>query len=180
MPRGESVSAETSGSILRGGTSGSVPAETGCLTDSTSSSTLPVAAAHHEVQPRLAWISPKKTSTVLLDSPLQVNRRYPLHRVLTDRKLSYDEFRSFDLVAIEVPPIAADKYELGLLRLVTGILAVGTHVLVVVQPSLRKHSVRCLWIQKWNFMQQVPFRFHQICSSHFQSKVCPQYLDTSS
>ena len=100
---------------------------------------------------------------ILSDADL-IADRYLLYKVLHDRELSFEEFRNFDLVALEVPPISKAGYEHDILKLVTNIRSVGPHVMIIVQPSLRKRAIRCLWIQKWNHMAEAPFRFSQTCS----------------
>ena len=51
-----------------------------------------------------------------------------------------DELSTAHLAVLEVPPIAAARFEHELLRLVAKIRAQGPEVAVIVQPSLRKKS----------------------------------------
>ena len=114
--------------------------------------------------PKVAWVSSRRTSSIFPASSPCITKKYILYQLLCDKELSFDEFRTVDLVVMEIPPIAKTGYEHELHRLVTGIRAVGTHVAMIVQPSIRKKNVRCLWIQKWNYLPQVPFKFTQTCS----------------
>ena len=60
--------------------------------------------------------------------------------------------------------MATAKFERDLLNFVQKLLALHVHVLVVVQPSLRKKNNKSLWVRKWNHLAQIPFKFYQTCA----------------
>ncbi len=69
---------------------------------------------------------------------------YPLHRLLASSQFSPGEFSQVDLVALEVPPVTFTGFEHDLLRLTTQLLTTGTHVAIIVHPSLRKNTQKAL------------------------------------
>jgi hypothetical protein len=79
-------------------------------------------------------------------------------------KLPLDELSSAHLVAIEIPPVALKGFEHDLLHLVAKIRAIGPHVAIIVQPSLRRQTQQALWIHRWNKLDNRPFRLIQTCS----------------
>jgi hypothetical protein len=89
---------------------------------------------------------------------------YLLHELLASVKLPLDELSSAHLVAIEIPPVAVKGFEHRLLHLIAKIRAIGPHVAIIVQPSLRRQTQHALWIHRWNKMDARPFQFVQTCS----------------
>jgi hypothetical protein len=65
---------------------------------------------------------------------------------------------------VEVPSDREEGDEQHLLRLVAKVRLAGTHVAVIVQPSLRKKTPRSLRVHCWNQMQHAPVGFSQTCS----------------
>ena len=90
---------------------------------------------------------------------------YLLNNVMGQVKTSpMTEFASNDLVEFEVPPFATAGFEKEFLNVVNCIHSQGPQVAVIVQPSLRKTKPQCLWVSKWNALENIPFKFKQTCS----------------
>ena len=90
--------------------------------------------------------------------------KYILHDMMASVTAPLHELSSAHLIALEVPPIVTAGFERDLLNFVHKLLALCIHVVVVVQPSIRRRSNKTLWVHKWNFLPNVPFMFTQTCS----------------
>ncbi len=60
-----------------------------------------------------------------------------LHEILASVKMPLDELSAAHFVAINIPPVALKGFERDLLHLIVKIRAIGPHVAIIVQPSLR-------------------------------------------
>ena len=113
---------------------------------------------------RFAWISPRGTATIADVASAHLTSSYLLHSALTSIELPLNEFSVNNLVAFDVPATYSPKFEQALLKAVSKIRRMGPHVVVFVQPSLRKKTQRSTWVQSWNESSHTPFRFYQTCS----------------
>ncbi len=114
--------------------------------------------------PKFVWVSTRRTAAVVDCVAEYVDRTYLLHTFLHNQTWMPEEFASTELVVMEIPPVTLSRFEHDLLRVVRKIRTAGTHVLILVQPSLRKRTQRSLWIHRCNLLDYVPFRFQQMCS----------------
>ena len=83
----------------------------------------------------------------------------------------FHEFSTAHVAMLEVPPSVAPQYEHKLLDTISRIRAVGPEVAVIVQPSLRRRSDKSLWVHKWNYLRNAPFRFYRTCSCQLGNNV---------
>ena len=113
---------------------------------------------------RLIWISTRKAAPAADALAANIAGCYLLHELLASVKLPLDELSSAHLVAIEIPPVALKGFEHDLLHLVAKIRAIGPHVAIIVQPSLRRRTQQALWIHRWNKLDSRPFQIMQTCS----------------
>ena len=95
---------------------------------------------------RLSWVSTRKAGPAADGLAANIVGCYLLHELLASVKLPLDELSSAHLVAIEVPPVDLKGFEHNILHLVAKIRAIGPHVAVIVQPSLRRQTQQALWI----------------------------------
>ena len=87
-----------------------------------------------------------------------------LHNVL-HLKSSLPEFGKAWLVAAELPASVESGYEQTVMAFAARVLNQCPRLLFVVQPSLRSHSNRSVWITRWNqHSGRIPFGFSQTCS----------------
>ena len=89
----------------------------------------------------MAWVSTRKTQHVASMLKRCIVSAFLLHSVMVQVTKSLDEFSQQDLVVLEVPPLTLQGFENELLTLVNNITAVGPHIVVIVQPSLRYSPV---------------------------------------
>ena len=89
---------------------------------------------------RFAWISPRGTATIADIASAHLTSSYFLHSVLTSIELPLNAFSTNSLVAFDVPATYSPKFEQALLKAVSKIRRMGPHVVVFVQPSLRKKT----------------------------------------
>ncbi len=94
---------------------------------------------------KLIWISTRKAAPAADALAANIAGCYLLHELLASVKLPLDELSSAHLVAIEIPPVALKGLEYDLLHLVAKIRAIGPHVAIIVQPSLRRRTQQALW-----------------------------------
>ena len=87
--------------------------------------------------------------------------RIPIHEALQILKQTTDEI-SAQMAFVELPPIAHLAYERKVLDMVKMLFYNGKHIILLVQPSLRKKTQRSIWVQRWNNID-TPFKFRQTC-----------------
>ena len=133
---------------------------------SSGSRTTETAASVHKLPNdfRVAWISTRRAHAATDKIAGHVLGPYLLHDFMADVKAPLQELTQAHAVVLEVLPVCKPKFEHDLLNLVHKILNVASALVVVVQPSVRRKSNKALWMQKWNNMSDVPFRFYQTCS----------------
>ena len=102
--------------------------------------------------------------------------RYILHDVLSHGTAPLHELSEVDLVIFEAPSVSRPQFEHTMLEAVQKVRALGPDVMVVVQPSLRRKSTKALWVSKWNYLAQAPFKFCQTCSCRTGNKVAGCHL----
>ena len=119
---------------------------------------------------RLIWVSSRKAGPVADGLAANIVSCYLLHELMASVKLPLDELSSAHLVAIEIPPVALRGFEHSLLHLIAKIRAIGPHVAIIVQPSLRRRTQQALWVHRWNKIDQRPFQLIQTCSCKLGNK----------
>ena len=113
---------------------------------------------------RIVWVSTRRCFEAADVFAANLIGRYLLAEVIKDKDCPFHEMSTAHLVVIEAPPVAQPLFEHHLLGLVQKIRAMGPQVMLVVQPSVRRRSIRCLWAHKWNHLNMVPFKLYQTCS----------------
>ena len=84
----------------------------------------------------------------------------------------FAEVLKTDLVIFDVPIIADLGMEHRLLTTVLDLLRHNLFIVIIVQPALRSRSpVRIPWMNRWNDMNSVPFKFYQTCSCKVNTSV---------
>ena len=114
---------------------------------------------------RFAWVSPRRSQFVaagVLATALVGS--YLLKSLLHDAELPLDEFSQVPLTMMEIPPVEPVGYELAVMKVVRQIQGVGSMVVIIVQPNIRRRIAKAVWVQKWNNMTDAPFRFQKACS----------------
>ena len=112
----------------------------------------------------MGWISTRRAHAAADRLAGHVLGPYLLHDCMADVKAPLQELSQAQAVVLEVPPVCRPKFEHDLLNLVHKILNITSTLVVLVQPSVRRKSNKALWLQRWNNMSGVPFRFYQTCS----------------
>ena len=97
---------------------------------------------------RIAWISTRRGFEAADHFAENLMGRYLLADMIADKENQMHEVKSAHLVAIEAPPVAKPLFEHELIALIRKIRALGPEVLLVIQPSIRKRSTRCLWAHR--------------------------------
>ena len=90
-----------------------------------------------------------------------LSARASIHEALQILKQTTDEI-STQMVFVELPPIAHLAYECKVFDTVKMLLYHGKHIILLVQPSLRKKTQRSIWAQRWNNID-TPLKFRQTC-----------------
>ena len=80
-------------------------------------------------------------------------------------KSTLPELHQAALVATELPANVESGYEQSVLAFAVRVLKQCPHLLMLVQPSLRRRSNRSIWVSRWNQTRGFkPFEFVQTCS----------------
>ncbi len=112
----------------------------------------------------MSWISPRKSASAADIIAGNLLNNFVLHDIVASVKAPLHELSKAHLVMLEVPPVAAHRFEHDLLAVVQKVRLLGPEVAIIVQPSLRKRTNKTIWVHKWNFLPQAPFKFSQTCS----------------
>ena len=114
---------------------------------------------------RIVWISTRKfldVADVLPDDRLL--SRHLLHDVL-HLKSTLPELSQAWLVAAELPANVEGGFEQTAMAFAAKALKQCPRLVLIVQPSLRRHSNRSVWMSRWNrHCGQTPFGFSKTCS----------------
>ena len=105
---------------------------------------------------KVVWASTRRAVGAADSFAANTTARYLLSDVWKSVDAPLQEFSSAHIVALELPPVVQLGYEHSVLSIVQKMLAVGTQVLMIVQPSLRRKSNKALWVHKWNFLEHAP------------------------
>ena len=70
-------------------------------------------------------------------------------------------------VLLEVPSMDAENFHISFLKFTSTLKHAGKQIVAVCQPNLRKRVARSVWIERWNKLENPPFRFSQTCSCKF-------------
>ena len=113
---------------------------------------------------KIAWISSRRAQSISDVIAANLVGPFLLHEILTSIKLPLDELTEAQHAIVEIPPVAAEGYELKLLKLASSLRQRGITVTFLIQPSLRKSTQRSLWVQRWNQLPGRTFDITQTCS----------------
>ena len=113
----------------------------------------------------MIWVSTRKTGPDA-DALAAIIAGFDrlLHEILASVKMPLDELSAAHFVAINIPPVALKGFERDLLHLIVKIRAIGPHVAIIVQPSLRRHTQQASRVHRWNKMDVRPLQLIQTCS----------------
>ena len=113
---------------------------------------------------RIAWISTRRGCPAADSIAGNISGRYTLHDMMRSLTAPLDELSSAHAVVLEAPPIVTQRFEHDMLGLVRKAMSQCPNVAIIVQPSLRRKSNKTLWVQRWNRLHDIPFKFRQTCS----------------
>ena len=113
---------------------------------------------------RSSWISTRKGAIVTGVLASYFAKSYLLHSVMQAQAFPLNELSQDNVTFIEAPPTTVPRYDEDFLGLVNKVKDAGSEVICFIQPSLRKKTQRCRWVDKWNQGTKSPFRFYETCS----------------
>ena len=113
---------------------------------------------------KVAWISTRRGYDAADAISANLLHRYHLHSLIRSVTAPLTELSAADAVMLEIPPTADRRYEHTILDFVSRIIPQCASVTILVQPSLRRKSERPTWVQRWNLLHNIPFKFQRTCS----------------
>ena len=112
---------------------------------------------------KIGWVSTARAADAITTCRANLLPHIKLHRLvqMTDLPVSLHKAH---LVVMEIPPVSEQGYEQQIAKAIARVQAVNNNIAVVVPQSYRKHIRRTTWVQRWNKLDNIPFKIYQTCS----------------
>ena len=111
-------------------------------------------------------ISTRKAQEICDHLKPQCQSAHILHTLMQRMTAACSELQAPN-VLLELPATGSENFHREVLKFVSHLSGAGKTIVALIQPNLRKRIARSVWVERWNTLQNTPFRFKQTCSCRF-------------